>query len=635
MYQGKFSNHQQGRSTSDLLAERAAQNPKNEPMEPAVPSESEDSLDFLGTIQEPSVSPSVDDVDDLLFTRPASQPGTPRPAQRPMQQAAPGAAPQKRPAPNGMPPHRPASPNGAPQHRPAPGGMPQNRPASAPGGMPPHHPASGRVPPKRPMPNQGAAPSQRPAPRPKSLIEAQVAHDSMVRHHTRVFYTCYFSFIFVFFVITFCGLLWLKGWLTDYEAAQPSTAANAFFQMYFADPNWGLIYDNAVNKNAVGDRSAFISYMEDKVGDSQLTYQETSAGLSNNKKFFIKLGTERVASFVMAAEGETEHITDIPDWKLGDIELIVKHDNTYYIRMLEGHTAYLNGEKLDESHTIMKATTAAQDFLPEGTPGIKMWVQQVDNQIGKPNIKITDEKGQEMEVEYNAQTKTFQEVSPSSAMTEEQKTAIVDAAKVYGEYMISQASRAELAKHFDSSSTNYAAIRDQEKIVQKSFYQGHSFGEPAITEFTMYSDEIFSAHISIKLNVTRTDGTVKEFPIDTTMFFAKQSTGKWLVYDMTNQDVQKPVGKVRLTFMNGDQVLSSDFYDSKITELDTPMVSVPEGKVFSGWVSRSISEDGKTTLTVVFPPSENGHVVLDSKTTLEPMVLTPLFENATSEGGAE
>lgn len=635
MYQGKFSNHQQGRSTSDLLAERAAQNPKNEPMEPAVPSESEDSLDFLGTIQEPSVSPSVDDVDDLLFTRPASQPGTPRPAQRPMQQAAPGAAPHKRPAPNGMPPHRPASPNGAPQHRPAPGGMPQNRPASAPGGMPPHHTASGRVPPKRPMPNQGAAPSQRPAPRPKSLIEAQVAHDSMVRHHTRVFYTCYFSFIFVFFAITFCGLLWLKGWLTDYEAAQPSTAANAFFQMYFADPNWGLIYDNAVNKNAVGDRSAFISYMEDKVGDSQLTYQETSAGLSNNKKFFIKLGTERVASFVMAAEGETEHITDIPDWKLGDIELIVKHDNTYYIRMLEGHTAYLNGEKLDESHTIMKATTAAQDFLPEGTPGIKMWVQQVDNQIGKPNIKITDEKGQEMEVEYNAQTKTFQEVSPSSAMTEEQKTAIVDAAKVYGEYMISQASRAELAKHFDSSSTNYAAIRDQEKIVQKSFYQGHSFGEPTITEFTMYSDEIFSAHISIKLNVTRTDGTVKEFPIDTTMFFAKQSTGKWLVYDMTNQDVQKPVGKVRLTFMNGDQVLSSDFYDSKITELDTPMVSVPEGKVFSGWVSRSISEDGKTTLTVVFPPSENGHVVLDSKTTLEPMVLTPLFENATSEGGAE
>ena len=627
MYQGKFSNHQQGRSTSELLAERAAQDPSRAPMRPAVPPESQDPLDFLENLQEPSASPSVDDLDDLLFTRPASQPELTRPAPRPaapqprpMQQAAPGAAPQRRPAPNGMPPHRPAPANSGPQRRPAPGGMPQNRPAS------------GGVPPKRPVPNH--APSQQPAPRTKALAEAQVAHDSKVRHHTRVFYTCYFSFIFVFFALTFCGLLWLKGWLTDYEAAQPSTAADAFFQMYFADPNWGLIYDNAVNKNAVGDRSAFVSYMEDKVGDSQLTYQETSAGLSNNKKFFVKAGNERVASFMLVG-GETEHITDIPDWKLGDIELIVKHDNTYYIRMLEGHTAYLNGEKLDESYTIMKATTAAQDFLPEGTPGIKMWVQQVDNQIGRPNIRITDENGREMEVEYNAETKTFQEISPSSTMTEEQRTAIVDAAKVYGEYMISQASRAELAKHFDSSSTNYAAIRDQEKIVQKAFYQGHSFGEPVITEFTMYSDDIFSAHIAIKLNVTRTDGTVKEFPIDTTMFFAKQSTGKWLVYDMTNQDVQKPVGQVRLTFMNGDQVLSSDFYDSKITELDTPMVSVPEGKVFSGWVSRSISEDGKTTLTVVFPPSENGHVVLDSKTTLEPMVLTPLFENATSEGGTE
>ncbi len=73
------------------------------------------------------------------------------------------------------------------------------------------------------------------------------------------------------------------------------------------------------------------------------------------------------------------------------------------------------------------------------------------------------------------------------------------------------------------------------------------------------------------------------------MFFAKQSTGKWLVYDMTNQDVQKPIGKVRLTFMNGDQVISSDFYDTNATELDTPMISVPEGKVFSGWVRKSVS----------------------------------------------
>lgn len=625
MYQGKFSNHQQGRSTSELLAERAAQgSPKPHP---AVSPDDDDALDFLGVGQAAAVSPKTEELDDLLFPRSSRQPAPGaipqnRPApnavppHRPVQQNAPGAAPQKRPAPNGMPVHHSPASNGASQNRPAPGGMPQHRPPAAPS-------------PKRPVLNQGV----QHVPRTKSEAEAQVAHDEMVRHHTRVFYTCYFSFIFVFFAITFGGLLWLKGWLTDFEAAQPSTAADAFFQMYFADPNWGLIYDNAANKNAVGDRSAFISYMEDKVGDSQLTYQETSAGLSDSKKFFIKLDNERVASFTM--EGKSEYITDIPDWRLGSIELIVKHDNTYYIRMQEGHIAYLNGEKLDDSYTIMKATTAAQDFLPEGTPGVRMWIQQVDNQIGKPNVKITDEKGQEMEVEYDAETKTFQETTAASDIVEEQKAAIVEAATVYGEYMISQASRAELAKHFDSSSTNYAAIRDQEKIVQKNFYQSHSFGDPVITDFTMYSDEIFSAHIAIKLNVTRTDGTVKEFPIDTTMFLAKQSTGKWLVYDMTNQDVQKPVGKVRLTFMNGDQVLSSDFYDSKITELDTPMVSVPEGKVFSGWVSRSISDDGKTTLTVVFPPSENGHVVLNSNTPLEPMVLTPLFENATSEGGTE
>ena len=453
-----------------------------------------------------------------------------------------------------------------------------------------------------------------------------------MKHHTKIFYTWYFGFIFVFFVITFLGLLWLRGWLTDYEAAQPGTAAEAFFQMYFEDPNWGLIYDNAVNKNTVGERAAYVAYMENKVEGSQLTYQETSAGLSGNKKYFVKLGNDRVASFIL--EGDSEHITD-SNWKLGDIEIIVKHEGSYRIQMLEGHTAYVNGEKLDESYTIMKASTAAQDYLPVGTTGIRMWIQEVDNLIGKPEVKIVDEKGQQMEVEYDSETMTFLEKSAATTMTEEQEEAIIGAAKVYGEYMINRASRAELAKRFDASSTTYTSIRDQEKIVQESFYQDHSFGEPTITDFTMYSEDLFSAHIAIKLNVTIKDGTIKEFPIDNTMFFAKQSTGKWLVYDMTNQDVQKPIGKVRLTFMNGDQVISSDFYDTNATELDTPMISVPEGKVFSGWVRKSVSNDGKTTLTVVFPPSETGHVTLPSGTTLEPMVLTPLFENANSEGGAE
>lgn len=255
--------------------------------------------------------------------------------------------------------------------------------------------------------------------------------------------------------------------------------------------------------------------------------------------------------------------------------------------------------------------------------------------MGKPTVRIQDEKGQEMEVAYDAETHTFTEQTKANTMTQEQQDAAIGAAKVYGRYMIAQAGRGELAKFFDSSSKIYASIRDSEKIVQQAFFSSYDFGTPEITNFCMYSDDLFSARVSVNLNVTRKDGTVKPFPINTTLFFSQHSTGKWLAYDMTNEDVlSQPIGQVRITFNSTDGTqIASDFYDTNAKELDTPMITVPEGKVFSGWVRENVSEDGKRVLEVKFTPDETGHVVLNGGAPLEPMVLTPLFENKTTEGG--
>ena len=84
----------------------------------------------------------------------------------------------------------------------------------------------------------------------------------------------------------------------------------------------------------------------------------------------------------------------------------------------------------------------------------------------------------------------------------------------------------------------------------------------------------------------------------------------------------------RLTFKNGDTVLSNDFYDIESEKLETPRLSVPEGKVFSGWYRETVKPDGSREQFLVFVPDENGDVTIPSGTTLEPMVLYPLFEDA-------
>ena len=112
------------------------------------------------------------------------------------------------------------------------------------------------------------------------------------------------------------------------------------------------------------------------------------------------------------------------------------------------------------------------------------------------------------------------------------------------------------------------------------------------------------------------------------MFFQKNEAGKWLCFESTNVDVSEPVGKVRLTFMQGDVQLTTDFYETDAKEIITPKLPVPEGQVFSGWVTISRNDNGDTVYNVEFQPGEDGTVKLPDGSSLKPMTLYALYQTA-------
>ena len=447
-----------------------------------------------------------------------------------------------------------------------------------------------------------------------------------------IFYTLYFMFILVFFVATFFGLQWLQGWLADYQAAQPTTKSQEVFDQLFSHPDWGALYDAAgIEDTPYEGKDQFVAYMENKVGDSQLTFKETSAGLSGDKKYLVFLGDEKIASFTLS--GQTAAITDIPDWELGSVELFFDRSETFYIQNVDGHTVEVNGVPLDDSHVIQIATTAAAERLPIGVTGTSTCTQEISDLMAVPTVTIFDKSGKSMEVSYDAETHTFTEQTEANTISDSEREAALNAAKTNCLFMIEKASKADIAKYFDTSSDVYSVIVNLGNLwVQDN--NGYRFTKEEVSDYARYSDDLFSAHVVLNLNVTRKDGTTKDFGYDQTLFFRKQDTGKWLVYDATNADVNAPVGKVRLTFMNGDTVLSSEFVKTDATELDTPLVSAPEGKVFIGWY-RIDKYDNGTTYTMAFDPDENGHVTIPNGTTLEPMTLYALFETPSGTDATE
>ena len=454
-----------------------------------------------------------------------------------------------------------------------------------------------------------------------------------------IFYTLYFLFILLFAVALLFGLNIVKNWLITFEYAQPDLKAQQVFTELFADPNWGELYDAAgIQDTAYEGKEEFMVYMDTRMGAEELTYLETSAGLSGGKKYVVRLGDEKVATFTLTDKNDTQATGNalkdmivIPDWQFGGVELFFDREATYNIRLLDSHTAYVNGVALDESFTISEATTKVESYLPEGATGAVVRTQQISGLMTMPTVTITDKNGNDVAVTYDESTLTFSEPTVTTAITPEQEQVALAAARVASLWMIKEVTdRSEVAKYYNTSYDAYKNIvnfKRDDLIVQD--YNGYEFANESVSKFTSYSEDLFSVLVNLDLNITRTNGTIKNFPYHGSLVFQKNEKGEWLVVAATNEDVSEPVGKVRLTFMNGDEQLYSNFFYTDANKVITPVISAAPNQVFSGWVRRDVGEDGTITLTIVFQPDPTtGEVKLPEGTTLEPMTLYAYFQDA-------
>lgn len=447
-----------------------------------------------------------------------------------------------------------------------------------------------------------------------------------------IFYTLYFMFILVFFVATFIALQWLNGWLIDYQSAQPDVKAQQVFSQLFTNPDWEALYvASGAQDSPYEGKEEFVNYMNAKVDASKLTYLETSAGLSGDKKYVVRMGDEKISTFTLVDKnkGNGDEIARIPDWQLGAVDVFFQREGTYRILKLDSHTALVNGVTLDDNFTIQIATTIAEEYLPVGTTGASMCIQEITGLMAVPTVEIYDESGNLVDITYDEESKTFTEGTQSQSIGVEEKTAALGAAETICKYMITAVTdRATVAKYLDPQGQAYkdlTSISAADLWMQSN--NGYEFAGEEVTDYVRYTDKLFSARVSLTLKVTRTDGSVKDYDYAQSLFFNKTDSGKWLCFVRTNKDVSQPVGKVRLTFMQGDTKLLSDFFETDAKQIITPLLSAPSGKVFTGWVREDIGEGGKKTLTLVFQPDASGIVNIPEGTALSPMTLYALFED--------
>ncbi len=420
-------------------------------------------------------------------------------------------------------------------------------------------------------------------------------------------------------VAGFCYLRFgvLRPWLARFEAAQPRHASQEVFAELFAPADWGRVYDLAgLEEGFYGDREGFARSMEELTAGREMTLVETSAGLSGNRRYIVKAGSDSVAAFTLADGGEDEAL-----WKLDRVELLLGQAGTVSVRAPEGWSVLVNGAVLGEECRVQTVETAAERYLPEGVHGRRgvLW-QTRTSAIRQAEVTVLDREGQTASLRYEEGCFTAEE--PSEEPGEVERAALLGAAESYARYMIREASDHQLRRYFDSESQIYRTIRSSEIWINST--AGHSIENESVSQFRRYGDDLFSARVGMDMNVRRKNGTLKGYRVDSTFFFHRTAEG-WRAYEMTNVDVQREITRTRLVFMDGQEELGRLFVSSEERSFTPPAAAVPEGRRFAGWAVRDGSGNS-VTMTVRFRPGEDGTVSLPAGCVLEPMTLYAVFE---------
>lgn len=442
---------------------------------------------------------------------------------------------------------------------------------------------------------------------------------------TIIFYTVYF----VLTLALIGSLLYvnarLESRLADYENTHANNRSREIFREWFADPDWARLYDMAGITDSRYERSdAFAAAMTDLVGDRELTCQETSAGLSGQRKYLLKLDDETIGWFTL--ENRASKKAQLPQWELGQVYLNHARNEAVTVLTPEGVTVKVNGVALTDDHVIRIDTTPAQEYLPQGIHAPRTYTHYLQGLMTTPRITAEDSQGKALEVVFDADSGCFLVLRQEQAITSELQALSLKAAKAWVQFRITHGFPQELDRYFDTDSDVCQQLLSAAPLVTEGLQAPITWGEEAITDFCAYGETVFSVRIRLPASYSGDDGEQAQLNLDQTFFFRLENSD-WKCYAVTDTDVTAPLSYVRVTFRLNDQVIQSNMYPANAAELPLPTVSAPSGQAFAGWFRRETGADGATAYILVYGPGQTDAVPLSPDSVLEPITLYALFEN--------
>ena len=375
--------------------------------------------------------------------------------------------------------------------------------------------------------------------------------------HIPRFYVIYLAVTVSVILIIIASLGIVSNRLAEYEDAQPKYVASEIFARYFEPSvNYDALLDDARYDREAGTREALKMYLINEIGESEVTYSASSAS-EDEMKYIVRAGSKQLASIILKASDEkTEH--GYTQYEFSYIELFINtacgstnppeteeqpKTVTLYFDVPSGYTVTVDGTALTGENITQKHMNkdAIMYFPPESenTEGLEFSIYMLNTLEAPPEkVTVTDAEGNEAEVKYNAETRTYTAgLAYSKSLADEYSEFVTAAMTDFAAFGQGAQDKSLLGMqysgHFDLNSTANEKLITQAGALWTIWApSSYDFADIEIGEFYKFSDDVFSCHISFKLLLERDGQSFSE--IMDYYVFLHNVDGQFLIYDWFN-----------------------------------------------------------------------------------------------------
>ena len=340
-----------------------------------------------------------------------------------------------------------------------------------------------------------------------------------------IFYIVYFTLIIVFLIALFFALKAIKIKLAEYEASRPYHVADAVMEEYFKPGDAEKLMEaSGYVANEYEDASVPVGVVEGFLAGDPQYYAVASS--SDEQKYAVSSGELKFATFTIAPSGERD-AADYDIWKLRSVELLIAGGESVRITAPGDAVVYLNGRQMTDAEKVETVTHERDGHLPEEIPPETSVVYEVKGLIEKPKITAQDRYGADI-TEITEKDNSYTVPKTYAEMTDEVRDLALAAGEQFAAYTQLDAAFWAIGQYVDPSSDLYSNLLHTD-VIWADPHNGYSIENPSVTEYTVYSDSLYSVRVKF-LHVLYNWGGNFENEFDTT-FYYRWNGEKWLIYD--------------------------------------------------------------------------------------------------------